>query len=831
MVNPRLALRTLTRTPFVTMVTVLSLALGIGANAAIFSFFDQILLRPLPVSDADQLINLSAPGPKPGSQSCNQSGGCEEVFSYRMFRDLEEKQDVLTGLAAHRTFGANLAYKGNTSSAQGSLVSGSYFPILGLRPAAGRLLTPEDDRTIGAHFVAVLAYSYWETQHGLNPAIINDIITINGQSMTVVGVAPKGFEGTTLGDRPRVFVPISMRGLMSPGFTGFENRRSYWAYVFGRLKPGVSIEQAGTAFNALYRPILTDVEAPLQQGMSEQTMARFKARELLVTDGARGQSSIHREATTPLMMLFSITGIVLLIACANIANLLLARGANRAMEMAVRLSLGASRVQLLGQLLTEAIMLALIGGVASLLVAKWTVGLINSFLPMDAAGVFTFRMDGTMLLFAAALSLGTGIIFGLFPALHSTRPDLIAMIRANTGQSGARSAVRFRTTLVTVQMGLAMTLLIMASLFVKSLVNVSREDLGIRIENVVTFGVSPMLNGYSRPRAMALFNQLEDELAALPGVAGVTASMVPVLSGSSWANDVSVEGFQRTPDTDANSRLNEVGPGFFRTMGVTLLAGREFTASDIVGTPKVAIVNEAFARKFNLGRAPVGKLMAVGGSDQPLDMEIVGFVKDAKNSDVKDPVPPLYFRPYRQDSTLGFIQFYVRGSADPALLLRSIPSVVKRIDATLPLEELKTLPQQVKENVFLDRMISTLSAAFAVLATLLAAIGLYGVLAYTVAQRTREIGVRMALGANAGRVRAMVLKQVGIIAAIGGVLGILAAIGLSRVAGTLLFGLQGNDPVAMAAAAVLLGLVALAAGGIPAMKAARVDPMQALRYE
>ena len=830
MVNPRLALRTLTRTPFVTVITVLSLALGIGANAAIFSFFDQILLKRIPVYEPGQLVNLSAPGPKPGSQSCNQSGDCEEVFSYRMFRDLEERQTVLTGLAAHRAFGANLAYKGNTSSTEGSLVSGSYFPVLGLRPAAGRLLTPEDDKTIGAHFVAVLSYSYWETQHGLSPAIIGDIITINGQSMTVVGVAPKGFDGTTLGNLPRVFVPISMRGFMSPGYTGFENRRGYWAYLFGRLKPGVSLEQATNALNALYTPILTDVEAPLQQGMSEQTMVRFKAKQLLVTEGARGQSSMQREATTPLLMLFSITGIVLLIACANIANLLLARGANRAMEMAVRLSLGASRLQLLSQLLMEAVLLALIGGVASLLVAKWTVGLINSFLPTDAAGVFTFRYDLSMLIFAGVLSLGTGLVFGLFPAMHSTRPDLISMIRANTGTlGGARSAVRFRSTLVTVQMGLAMTLLIMAALFVKSLVNVNREELGYRIENVVTFGVSPVLNGYTRPRAMQLFTQLETELGALPGVTGATAAIIPVIAGSSSGNDVSVEGFASTPDTDQNSRFNEVGPGFFKTMGATLLAGRDFTDSDILGAPKVAIVNEAFARKFKLGREPVGKHMA--GRDRPLDTEIVGFIKDAKNSQVRDPVPPMYFTPYRQDSLVGYIQIYVRGTADPALLLRTIPSVVKRIDPNLPLEELKTLPQQVRENVFLDRMISTLSASFAVLATLLAAIGLYGVLSYTVAQRTREIGVRMALGADARRVRTMVLKQVGIITVIGGVLGIVAAIALSRLARTLLFGIQGSDPVAMIAAAVLLGLVALAAGGIPAMKAARVDPMKALRYE
>jgi predicted permease len=832
MVNPRLALRTLLKTPFVTVVTVLSLALGIGANAAIFSFFDQILVRPLPVRDPGQLVNLSAPGPKPGSTSCNQSGDCTEVFSYPMFRDLEAKQTVLTGLAAHVFFGANVAYKGQTQSGSGALVSGSYFPVLGLQPSMGRLFSPIDDQTIGGHFIAVLSHRYWETRLGSDPAVLNDVIVINGQSMTIIGIGPPGFDGTTLGSRADVFVPITMRGVMSPQFAGFENRQAYWAYVFGRLKAGVSIEQARTALNGLYKPILTDVEAPLQAGMSEQTLERFKARDLLVRDGRQGQSGVQAEATTPLMMLFAITGIVLLIACANIANLLLARGANRSMEMAVRLSLGAGRRQLLAQLLTESLFLAVLGGLASLLVAKWTIGLIVSFLPTDAAPIFAFQLNWSIVAFAAGLALLTGVLFGLFPALHSTRPDLIAMIRASTGQpSGAKAAARFRTTLVTVQMGLAMTLLVMAGLFVKSLTNVSREDLGVRVESMVTFGLAPVLNAYTPSRSMALFSRMEEELAALPGVTGVTASMIPILAGSSSGTGVTVEGFETTPDTDIGARYNEVGPGYFGTMGAQLLRGREFAASDLAGAPKVAIVNEAFARKFNLGTDPVGKHMATGGRNRPLDTEIVGYVRDAKYSQVRDQVPPMFVTPYRQDSTVGFMQFYVRAAGDPATIIRTIPSVVSRLDANLPVNEIRTLAAQVRENVFMDRMISTLSASFALLATLLAAIGLYGVLAYTVAQRTREIGVRMALGADAGRVRGMVLRQVGIMTLIGGVAGLAGAVGLSRLAGSLLFGLEGNDPMVMTGAAVLLVLVALAAGGIPATRAARVDPMQALRYE
>jgi predicted permease len=828
--NLKLAFRRLLKTPLVSAVAILSLALGIGANAAIYSLFDQALLRALPVERPQELVNFSAPGPKPGSNSCGPAGGCDDVFSYPMFRDLERQQTVFTGVAGHVPFGANLAFEGQTVSGGGLLVSGSYFPVLGVRPAVGRLLDQNDDRNIGGHFVAVLSHAFWTTRLGANPNVLNSTMIVNGQGLTIVGVAPRGFSSTTLGVEPEVFVPMTMREQMVPGWKVFENRRAYWMYVFARLKAGTSIEQARAAINGLYRPIINDVEAPLQKGMSEQTMARFRAKQLVLDAGRRGQSSMHEEAKTPLILLFSITGIVLLIACANIANLLLARGAGRATEMAVRLSIGASRRQLLAQLLTESCVLAVLGGIAGLLVAQLTLSGILSLLPPEASTTMSFRVQPAVVVFAGVLSIVTGLLFGIFPALHSTRPDLVSTIKSQAGQpSGAKAAARFRTTLVTVQIALSMALLIAAGLFIRSLMNVSRVDLGVNVDNVITFGVSPHLNGYDVPRAHAFFERLEDELSAVPGVTGVAASMVPLLSGSNWGSSVSVQGFVSGPDTDTHSNFNQISPGYFRTLGIPLMAGREFTRADAAGAPKVVIVNEAFAKKFNLGRDAVGKRMSNRGGKP--DMEIVGVVQNAKYSEVRQELPPIFFVPYRQSDSPGTMHFYARTSLEPERLIGTPPSVLSRLDRNLPVEELKTMPQQVRENVFMDRMVSTLSAAFASLATLLAAVGLYGVLAYTVGQRTREIGLRMALGADAARMRAMILKQVAWMTLAGGVIGIAGAYYLGKGAESLLFEIKGFDPIVVATAVVVLALVAFGAGFIPAYRASRVHPMQALRYE
>jgi predicted permease len=833
MTNLKYALRTLFRkTPFVTAVAIVSLALGIGANAAIFSMFNEVLLRSLPVQDPERLVNLSVPGPKPGSQSCNQAGDCDDVFSYPMFRDLQRVQTSFTGLAAHRLFSANLAYQGQTLNSEGLEVSGSYFQVLGVQPALGRLIGPDDDRVVGESHVVVLSHAYWTSRFASDPNVLNQTMIVNGQILTIVGVAPRGFNGTTLGSRPQVFVPITLRAFMEPGFKGFDNRRSYWAYVFGRLRPGTSIESARAALGTQYKAIVNDVEAPLQKGMSDQTMARFRAKPILIAEGPRGQSSVEGQAGTPLKLLLGVTAFVLLIACANIANLLLAKSSARSGEMAVRLSIGASRGQLVAQLLTESLVLAILGGLAGILVAGWTLSLIGALLSSDAARTLDFRIDGTVMLFAGALAIATGLIFGLFPALHSTRPDLVSTLKGQAGQpSGARGAKWFRLVLATAQITMSMALLAAAGLFTKSLINVNRVDLGLKAENIVTFGISPELNGYTPDRSRVLFQRLEEELAATPGVTAVTTATVPLLAGSNWGTGVQVQGFRSGPDVDNGSRFNSIGPGYFRTLGIPLISGREFNASDVLNAQKVAIVNQEFVRKFGLGQDAVGKLMGDDDSKNTLDTLIVGVVQNAKYSDVKGKIPPLYFRPYRQNADIGYISCYVKTSADPKPVLAAIPGVVKRLDPNLPLENMRTLTEQVKDNTFLDRMMSTLSAAFALLATLLAAVGLYGVLAYTVAQRTREIGLRMALGADPGRVRRMVLSQVAWMTAIGAGLGLAGAIGVGRVAQSLLYQLKGNDISVFAVSTLVLSAIALLAGFVPAHRASRIDPMRALRYE
>lgn len=828
----KFAFRTLVRTPLVTVVAVVSLALGIGATTAIFSVFHQVLLQSLTVPDTSSLVNLIATGPNPGFQNCGIEGTCDEVFSYPMFRDLQKVQTVFTDIAAHVRFDANLAYKGQTSSSQALLVSGSYFPVLELQPALGRLLDSNDDKLVGQARVAVLSYDYWAARFGLDPSVLNTQMIVNGQSLTVVGVAPRGFDGTTIGLRPEVFVPITLRSLVDAD-TGWSRRTDYWAFLFARLRPGITIVAARASLGTQYHRIINTVEVPLQTDISQDTLARFRAKPILVEAGGRGRSEVPDKAQLPLDLLLGVTGLVLFIACANIANLLLARSARRTGEMAIRLSIGASRMRLVGQLLTESLLLAILGGLAGLIVARWTLVIVTSRLPPEVQHAMTFGISGPVILFAIGVTVGTGLLFGLFPALHTTRPDLVSTLKNQAGQpSGAKGAARFRLVLATSQIALSMMLLAASGFFVKSLLNISRIDLGINVDHIITFGLSPNLNGYSVARAQLLFQRLEHDLRAEPGVLAVTESNVPLLSSANRSRDVAVQGFRAGPDTDSRSRYNIVGPGYFSALGVPLIAGREFTEADAGTSPKVAVVNQTFAKKFGLGSDAVGKLMGQGGGYlSKLDTTIVGVVADAKYSEVKQPVPPQFFKPYRQSPDLNAMHVYVRTAVDSRQTAAAITAVVKRLDPNLPLEALQTLPDQVRENTFLDRMMTTLSGTFAILATLLAAIGLYGVLAYTVAQRTREIGVRMALGAAPGRVRGMVLRQVGVMTVVGALVGMAGALGIGKAAQSILYQMTGTDPLVLALSIVALALVAFCAGFIPAHRASRIDPMRALRYE
>lgn len=827
----RYAFRTLLTTPFVNAVAILSLALGIGANSAIYSLFDQMLLRRLPVPASQELVNLALPGPIQGSDSCTLSG-CDNgvIWSYPMFRDLERDQTALAGVAGYRLFGASIALRDEPLVGEGSYVTGAYFSTLGLRPALGRLLESRDNEPGADNRIAVISYRFWMDRFGGKADALDQRLRVNGEAFTIVGVAPEAFEGNTLGARPLVYVPMQSRTFVGT-HNALESRRDYWVYVFGRRKLGMSMQATKAGLDGVIAPMLAEVEAPLQQ-MSAATMERFKAKRVVLTPGARGQSSLQGEAKVPLTMLFSITAVVLLIACANIANLLLARGASRATEMGVRLSLGATRGRLVRQLLAESLVLAMLGGLVSLLVSRWTLQGIATLLPPEAATTLEFHVQVPVLLFAAALAVLTGFLFGLFPALHSTRSDLISTIRAGAGNiAGGGSAGRFRTTLAIAQIALSTTLLISAGLFLRSLVNVSRVDLGIRIDSVATFAVAPLQVGYDTLRAKVLYARIEDELRALPGVTGVTSSLVPLLSGDSWGNDVRVQGFECLPDTDCNSRYTAVGAGYFTMIGVPMLAGRDVASYDQYDGARVGVVNVAFAEKFGLGRDAVGKFMGRPGSNDSLGIQIVGLAPDIAYNDVKRAAQPVFYLPWMQQGVVGQLYFYARTRLPSDQLIATIPQMMKRIDPTLPVQDLKTMPQQLRENVFLDRMISILSAGFALLATLLAAVGLYGVLAYSVSQRTREIGVRMALGADRWRVQAMVLRQVGVMIGIGATMGTLGAFGLGRAAQSLLFGLGGHDPLVFSLAVLLLAVVALVAGWIPARRASQTQPMRALRYD
>jgi predicted permease len=840
----RYAVRMLAHSPGFTAIAVLTLALGIGANTAIFTVINSVLLNNLPVAHPEQLVLLTNPDEQGGGTGFND--GVRDVLTYPEFQDIAQHNAVFSGVlaASSDTTSKPAQVEGSGASVEAApanveLVSGSYFSVLGVNPILGRAFGTEVDNPRDANPVAVISYGFWQERFAGARDVIGRKLRVLRTTYTVLGVTPPQFHGETVGANPEIFVPLSMQSEISPGRDYLSQETNHfskteWLQVIGRLKPGVSLAQARAAITVEFKQMMQTQAA----GMSVHDKQKFMTQSLAVTAGSRGASTLRGDFGKPLEILMAVVGLILLIACANIANILLARAATRQKEIAVRVALGAGGARLFRQMLTESISLAAIGGTVGFLFAGWAeVALLRMVSAGNARVPLDLHPNAKILVFTLGVSMLTGILFGLAPALRAMRVDLNSVLKAaGRGFSGASSRpgrVPIGKVLVVAQVALSLLLLVLAGLFVRSFRNLSEVNLGYDRDHIVQFGTNAVTYGYQRAEVIPLYDQILQRLRSIPGVREASLSDNRLLSGTDSQDPFTLEGEGKARE-DEEVRYDWVGPGFFAAAGIPILEGRDIGPQDSGNGQRVGVINETFAREYFPKSNPIGQRIVVRDSSGYFNFVIVGVAADSKHGSVREKPFPRFYAPYfnpEGNSWRTGATFIVRTFGDPAGVSASIRAVVKDVAATLPPVTTETMNQRLADSLATDRMITELSGAFGALAVILVCVGLYGIMAYAVSGRTNEIGIRIALGAQRNNVLWLILKESLLLVVVGVVIGVPIVFAAGKWISSLLFGVKAADPLALAVATLLMFVVAVVACYVPAARAMRVDPMVALRYE
>ncbi|HVZ84825.1 MAG TPA: ABC transporter permease [Terracidiphilus sp.] len=832
----RYALRQLRKAPGFSLTVILTLALGIGANAAVFTLFDQVLLRMLPVERPRELVRFTWSGAFQGSMS-SFGGDSDNYFSYPMYKDLRDRSSVFSGMIAADRCSVGISWHNQAESEDAEVVSGNYFQVLGLKPAAGRLFMQQDDTAKDANPVAVLSYNYWKTRFAAQRDAVGQTVLINGHPFTILGVAPPNFDSAIGGYRPGVFMPLSMEAVAMPWrapLDDLKNHQSLWLTLVARLKPGVTRTQAEASLAPLWHALRAN-ELTLYKEHSERFARRFvDDSRLKVVDDAQGFSPNREDLTKPLVILMSMAGLLVLLCAINVATLLLLRAAGRAREMSMRYALGARRGRIVSQLLIEGGLLGLVGSAAGLALAPAVaLALVRLMTNADPGSEpYTASVDARVLLFTLAVSLVATLLFSIAPVFHFLRPDLADSLRQNSG-TASRSSQRFRKLAVGAQIALSVLLLSGAGLFVRTLDNLRAAQVGFQTTHLSTFNLDPSTSGYGEDRTTRIVLDARDAMRRIPGVVAVSATTDPELGGDTNTSNFSVQGYKPGEDESMNYEEPRILPGYFDTLRQPILAGRGLTDADANGQPKVAVVNLAFAKKFyGSPQNAIGRAITEGGGDNiKYDTTIVGVVGNVRHTDLRTVLGPAVYQPYLQIKHPTGVVFYVQSTQPPEIVLPAIRASMQQLDPTLVVDGLRTMDAQIDRSMSDERALAFLAIGFALLAMTLAAVGLYGVLAYSTAQRTREIGVRLALGAPRLNVVLLVLREMALIAAIATLIALPSAVALARLFRSELYGVAAFDPLTLVGAVGFTALMVLLAAALPARRAAAVEPMRALRTE